>query len=44
MDKVILIDAINTLVIKNLGVDFKLQSILDEFPNKKIILTNADDE
>lgn len=44
MEKVILVDAINTLVIKGIGIDLKLQSILDEFPNKKIILTNANDE
>jgi HAD superfamily hydrolase (TIGR01509 family) len=44
MKKVILIDAINTLVIKDFGVDSQLQEILDGLSNKKIILTNANDE
>jgi HAD superfamily hydrolase (TIGR01509 family) len=44
MEKVILVDAINTLIKKDIGVDFQLQNILDVFPNKKIILTNANDE
>ena len=42
--KTILVDAINTFVIKGQGVDQEMFGILQSFPNRKIILTNADDE
>jgi hypothetical protein len=42
-NKVILVDAWNTFITE-VGVDMEMQKILDKFPNKKIILTNADNE
>jgi FMN phosphatase YigB (HAD superfamily) len=42
--KTILVDAVNTLVIKEVGVFVAMQKMLDEFPNPKIILTNASEE
>ncbi|MDQ5954278.1 MAG: glucose-phosphatase [Patescibacteria group bacterium] len=42
--KTILVDAINTFVIKDQGIDQEMFGILQSFPNRKIILTNADDE
>ena len=42
--KTILVDAINTFVIKGQGIDHEMFSLLETFPNRKIILTNADDE
>lgn len=42
--KTILIDAINTFVIKGQGIDQEMFGILQSFSNRKIILTNADDE
>lgn len=42
--KVILVDAINTFVIKDQGVNMEMQTLLDSYNNKKIILTNANDE
>ncbi len=42
--KTILIDAINTFVIKGQGIDWEMFGLLESFPNRKIILTNADDE
>lgn len=42
--KVILVDAINTFVIKDQGVNMEMQTLLDSYNNKKIVLTNADDE
>ena len=42
--KTILVDAINTFVIKGQGIDQEMFGILQSFPNRKIILTNADDE
>lgn len=44
MEKAILVDAINAFVIKGEGVFEEMHSMLEEFPNKKIILTNANDE
>lgn len=41
--KVILVDAWNTFVTEA-WIDKEMQKILDRFPNKKIILTNADSE
>lgn len=45
--KTILVDAVNTFVVKN-GNAFEifkeLYGLLETFPNKKIILTNANDE
>jgi HAD superfamily hydrolase (TIGR01509 family) len=40
----ILVDAVNTLVIKGEGVYAPLHDLLERYPNPKIILTNADDE
>ena len=46
--KTILVDAVNALVIKNEDGEFEvfesMRKILDEFPNRKIILTGANDE
>lgn len=42
--KTILVDAVNSFIIKGKGIFKEMQEILEEFPNKKIILTNADDE
>jgi len=42
--KTILIDAINTFVIKGEGIFKMMHKILEEYPNPKVILTNADDE
>jgi HAD superfamily hydrolase (TIGR01509 family) len=43
MKKTILVDAWNTLVTEN-GIFKELKKMLDEFPNRKIILTNANKE
>ncbi len=42
--KTILVDAINAFVIKGEGIFSEMHKILEQYPNKKIILTNADDE
>ncbi|MAE49269.1 hypothetical protein CMI48_00415 [Candidatus Pacearchaeota archaeon] len=42
--KTILVDAINTLIIKDSGINEELHQLLEQYPNKKIILTNANDE
>jgi len=42
--KTILVDAVNTFVIKGEGIFRPLYELLEKYPNKKIILTNADDE
>ena len=42
--KIILVDAINTFVIKDNGVFEGMHNLLESFPNRKIILTNADDK
>ena len=43
--KTILVDAINTFVIKGEGIFEEMRGLLEQYPNnKKIILTNADDE
>ncbi len=42
--KTILVDAVHTFVIKGLGIDQEMFDLLESFPNKKIILTGANDE
>lgn len=42
--KTILVDAVNTFVIKNEGVYKPLYELLEKYPNRKIVLTNANDE
>jgi len=42
--KTILVDAVNTFVDKEEGVFQAMYKMLENYPNKKIILTNADDE
>ena len=41
--KTILIDAVNTFVIKNHGIFKEMLDLLEQYPNKKIIVTNAED-
>ena len=42
--KVILVDAINTLIIPGKGMYEPLLKILDGYPNRKIVLTGANNE
>jgi len=42
--KTILVDAINAFVIKGKGIFSEMYDLLETFSNKKIILTNANDE
>jgi FMN phosphatase YigB (HAD superfamily) len=42
--KTILVDAINTFVIKGKGIFEEMYRLLETYPNKKIIVTNANDE
>lgn len=42
--KTILIDAVHTLIIKGEGLYQPLFDLLEEYQNRKIVLTNADDE
>ncbi|MFH1536909.1 MAG: hypothetical protein ABID45_02915 [Patescibacteria group bacterium] len=42
--KTILVDAINTFVIKDEGINEEMHKMLEQYPNKKIILTSANDE
>lgn len=42
--KTILVDVINAFVIKGEGVFNEMYKILEQYPNKKIILTGANDE
>ena len=42
--KTILVDAINTFVIKDEGIFEAMRALLEQYSNRKIILTNADDE
>lgn len=42
--KTILVDAVNTFVILEKGIFEEMHELLETFPNKKIILTGADDE
>jgi len=42
--KTILVDAINTFVIKGEGIYEEMYKLLEKYPNRKIILTGANDE
>ena len=42
--KIILVDAVNTFVIKGSGIFKQMYELLEKYPIKKIILTNANDE
>jgi len=42
--KTILVDAINTFVLKGEGIFNEMYKMLEQYPNKKIILTGANDE
>lgn len=42
--KTILVDAVNTFIIEGKGIFQEMHKLLEEYPNKKIILTNANDE
>ena len=42
--KVILVDAVNTFFIKGEGVFKKMHELLEEYPNRKIIVSGANDE
>ena len=42
--KVILVDAVNTFVDKETGMFQEMYELLEQYSNKKIVLTNADDE
>jgi HAD superfamily hydrolase (TIGR01509 family) len=42
--KTILVDAINTFIIKGEGVFKDMFDLLEKYPNPKIVLTNANDE
>lgn len=42
--KTILVDAVNAFIIKGEGIFKIMHNMLETYPNKKIILTNADDE
>jgi FMN phosphatase YigB (HAD superfamily) len=41
--KTILVDALNTFVIKDNGIFIEMYELLEKYPNSKIILTNAND-
>jgi HAD superfamily hydrolase (TIGR01509 family) len=42
--KTILVDAVDTFVLEGEGVYKPLHDLLEQYPNQKIILTNANDE
>ena len=42
--KTILVDAVGTFVIEGKGIYKPLYDLLEKYPNKKIVLTNANDE
>lgn len=42
--RTILVDAVNTFVLVGQSINTPMQQLLDKYPNKKIIVTNADDE
>jgi hypothetical protein len=42
--KTILVDAVGTFVIEGKGIYFPMYELLEKYPNRKIILTNANDE
>lgn len=41
--KTILVDAVNTFVIPNKGINEEMYRLLECYPHRKIVLTNADD-
>ncbi len=41
--KTILVDAVDTFVIEGKGIFEPMHELLEKYPNRKIILTNADD-
>lgn len=40
--KTILVDAVHTFIIEDQGIFKEMHDLLETFPNRKIILTNAD--
>jgi HAD superfamily hydrolase (TIGR01509 family) len=42
--KTILVDAVNAFVLKDEGIFNEMFNLLEQYPNKKIILTGANDE
>lgn len=42
--KTILVDAVDTFVIEGEGIYEPLHQLLEQYPNRKIVLTNANDE
>jgi HAD superfamily hydrolase (TIGR01509 family) len=42
--KTILVDAVNGLILKGEGVFVEMYEMLEGFPNRKIVTTNADEE
>ncbi len=42
--KTILVDAVDTFVIEGEGIFQEMHDLLEEYPNRKIILTNANDD
>jgi len=42
--KTILVDAVQVFIIKGEGIFKEMYDLLETFPNKKIILTGANDE
>jgi HAD superfamily hydrolase (TIGR01509 family) len=42
--KTILVDAINAFLIPDMGIFSEMHEMLEQYPNKKIILTSANDE
>lgn len=42
--KTILVDAVDTFVIEGEGIFQEMYKLLETYPNKKIILSNANDE
>ena len=42
--KTILVDAVGTFVVEGQGIFEEMRQLLEEYPNKKIVLTGANDE
>jgi len=42
--KTILVDAVDTFVFEGRGINAEMYNLLEAYPNRKIILTNANDE
>jgi len=42
--KTILVDAVNTFIIKDQGIFEEMHKLLETYPNRKIILTNATED